>query len=127
MHAELNSYFGGQQAKDPLAPVIRGMTLVVDAVVIAFIQAHRIPDEYSNDGAWQLLVDLSFLEWVLDAYASQSCRQALRDVVTTANLSATSAGGKPRREQVSKGTTKIVDQTRKATEGIWAGIRCVLG
>jgi len=123
VHAELTSAFGAV-AKSETGPVRRGMALVVDAVVIAFMQGHRLPDEYSQDGAWQLLVDLSFAEWVLDVYTSAKSREALRDVVQAANIMAQTSGGKPRRDEVGKGVMRILEQTKRSTEFIWGGIRC---
>jgi len=128
VHSELNSSFGINAAgaiiaKEPNGPVRRGMPLIVDAVVIAFIQASRIPDQYSQDGAWQLLVDLSFVEWVLEIYMSPLSRSTLRDVVQTANQISSATGGKSRRDEVSRANETILSKTKNATEGIWAGIR----
>ena len=123
VHAELSSFFGNS-SKDEKAPVKRGMSLVVDSVVIAFIQAHRIPDEYSQDGAWQLLVDLSFAEHVLEVFTSETSRDALREVIESANSMSSTNGGKSRRDDVRKKLQEIMRETTKATEYLWSGIRC---
>jgi len=122
VHAELTSYFGNT-ARDDRSPVRRGMAMIVDAVIIAFIQAHRVPDEYSQDGAWQLLVDLEFVEWVLNCFMSLNSRESLQDVVHFAQNMAQIKGGKSRRDDVKKGKERILSETKRSTEYIWGGVR----
>eukprot|EP00656_Telonema_subtile_P029005 TRINITY_DN3183_c0_g1_i2.p1 TRINITY_DN3183_c0_g1~~TRINITY_DN3183_c0_g1_i2.p1 ORF type:complete len:1079 (+),score=378.27 TRINITY_DN3183_c0_g1_i2:103-3339(+) len=115
VHSELYAHFASEK-RETRGPYVRGIIQIVDSIATAFTVAARLPDKFSQDGAWQFLLDLKFVHNVVQKYRSDYAKQAFSDLENKFLGAAASKGQASRRQQVTREVEKIFNKTKISTE-----------
>lgn len=118
VHSELYTHFA-QHQREARGPYVKGIVAIVDSIATAFTVSARMPDRYSQDGAWQFLVDIKFVNYVVDKYRSEYASHAFQDLENKF-LGAAAAKGANRRQQVQEKAEQILRSTRESTEHLFS-------
>jgi len=118
VHSELYAHFA-QHQRETRGPYVKGIMAIVDSIATAFTVSARMPDRYSQDGAWQFLVDVKFVNFVVDKYRSEYASHAFQDLENKF-LGAAAAKGALRRKQVLETAERILRKTKEDTEHLFS-------
>merc|ERR1711865_2169 len=118
VHSELYAHFAINQ-RETRGPYVKGLMAIVDSIATAFTVSARMPDRYSQDGAWQFLVDVKFVNFVVDKYRSEYASHAFQDLENKF-LGAAAAKGALRRKQVLETAERILRKTKEDTEHLFS-------
>lgn len=115
VHSELYAHFASEK-RETKSPFVRGIIKIVDSIATAFTVGARLPDKFSQDGAWQFLLDIKFVHNVVLKYRSDYAKQAFSDLENKFLGAAASKGQASRRQLVTREVENIFNHTKISTE-----------